>query len=132
MTTFPGIAGQIEEAIGIELTTLLIRRWGGLSCAIPVKARGSKLAEVVGFEAAEAIIRAIGPGKIVLPCAAMRGVRRQMAERKAGAMAALQRGRSLHQVAVEFDLHTRTVSKYRAELEAGRDAPQMQLPFDKR
>jgi hypothetical protein len=31
---------------------------------------------------------------------------------------------------MEFDLHTRTVSKYRAEIEAGANERQMQLPFD--
>jgi DNA-binding CsgD family transcriptional regulator len=130
MTLFPGNAGRIEEVIGTELTTLLLRRWGGCQISIPVKARGSKLAEVIGEPAADALIREIGHGKMTLPCGSMRGHKRRVAEIREAAIAALRRGRSLQQVAMEFDLHTRTVSKYRAEIEAGANERQMQLPFD--
>ncbi len=129
MTTFPGIAGQIEEAIGIELTTALMRRWGGLQISIPVRARGSKLAEVIGVDAVEVLIRDVGHGRITLPCGSMRGHKRLVSERKAGAMQALRAGRSLQQVALEYDLHTRTVSNYRAELEAEAGRRQLSL-FD--
>lgn len=127
MSLFPGIAGEIESLIGQELTTLLLRRWGGCQISIPVRAKGSKLAEVVGLDAAEAVIREIGPGKITLPCGSMRGARR----RKAEAMAMLRAGASLQQVALECDLHTRTVSNYRAEIEAKQGARQFSLPFDR-
>lgn len=130
MTTFPGIAGDIEDLIGAELTATLLRHWGGLQISIPVKARGSKLAELIGEQAADDIVRHIGPGKITLPCGSMRGHKFRMAKTREEAKRALQAGWSLQQVALQFDLHTRTVSKYRAELEAEAGAAQMQLPFD--
>ena len=126
MTTFPGIAGRIEEAIGIELTTLLLRRWGGCEVSIPKNPQGTKLAEVIGTEAAATLIREIGHGKIVLPCGACRGAKRRRAE----SMDLLRRGMSVQQVALACDLHTRTVHGYRAALDAEADAAQMYLPFD--
>ena len=126
MTTFPGIAGEIEQVIGVELTTLMMRRWGGCEVFIPKHAPGTKLAEVIGPEAAAKVIREIGHGKIVLPCGAFRGAKRRRAE----AMGLLRQGQSVQQVALTCDLHTRTVQGYRAMLDAEAGAPQLQLPFD--
>ena len=126
MTLFPGIAGEIEEIIGRELTTLLLRRSGGCQINIPKKARSSKLAQVIGEEATEALIREIGHGRIVLPCGSLRGTKR----RRADAIAMLRNGASLQQVAQACDMHTRTVSNYRAMVEAEAGAAQMSLPFD--
>lgn len=125
MSIFPGIAGQIEELIGPELTIRLLRRWGGCQVNIPVRARGSKMAEVIGEAATSLIIKEIGHGRVTLPCGAMRGQSRRRAE----AMEMLRRGASIQQVALACDLHTRTVSNYRAALESGATR-QMQLPFD--
>jgi hypothetical protein len=127
MSTFPGIAGDIEALIGVELTTLLLRRWGGCQVNLPSRAPGSKLAEVVGVDAAQKIIDGIGHGKVTLPCGTMRGVKR----RKAEAMQMLRNGASLQQVALSCDLHTRTVSNYRAEIEADAEDRQFRLPFDR-
>lgn len=126
MTLFPGIAGEIEAIIGRDLTTRLLRRSGGCQINIPKKARGSKLADVIGDEATELLIREIGHGRVVLPCGSMRGAKR----RRADAIEMLQRGASLHQVALACDLHTRTVSNYRAQIEAEGGFAQMTLPFD--
>lgn len=125
MTTFPGIAGEIEGVIGAELTTALLRRWGGCQISIPVRARGSKMSEIIGIEATEQIIKHIGHGKVTLPCGSLRGQKRRRAE----AMSMLRAGASIQQVALACDLHTRTVSLYRAALEAEADARQMQLPL---
>lgn len=127
MTAFPGIAGEIEELIGAERTALLLRRWGGCQINIPTRARGSKMAEVIGMEATEMVVRHIGHGRITLPCGSMRGQSRRRAE----AMAMLRQGASIQQVAMACDLHTRTVSNYRAALDAEAGSNQMQLPFDK-
>ncbi len=127
MTTFPGIAGEIEALIGAELTTALLRRWGGCQLNLPSRAEGSVLADVVGIEAARKIIDGIGHGKITLPCGSIRGAGR----RKAEAIAMLRRGASLTEVAGACDLHTRTVSNYRAELEAEVASRQFSLPFDR-
>jgi len=43
MTTLPGVAGQIETVIGLELTVLLLRRRGGTQITIPVRPKGSIL-----------------------------------------------------------------------------------------
>ncbi len=126
MTTFPGIAGEIEKLIGAELTVLMLRRWGGCQLNIPVRARGSRMAEVIGEEATSAVIRHIGHGRITLPCGSMRGQKRRRAE----AMGMLREGASIQQVALACDLHTRTVSNYRAALDAQAECSQMQLPFD--
>ena len=125
MTPFRGLAAQIEEAIGCEATIALLGRWGGCQIALPVKAEGSALAGVIGVDAAAALIRAFGHGKITLPCADARGMKR----RRAQAIAMLRAGRSLQEVALACDLHTRTVSLYRADIEAEAGAAQMKLPL---
>jgi hypothetical protein len=125
MTLFRGLAAQIEEAIGREATIALLGRWGGCQIALPVKAEGSALAGVIGVDAAAALIRAFGHGKITLPCADARGMKR----RRAQAIAMLRAGRSLQEVALACDLHTRTVSLYRADIEAEAGAAQMKLPL---
>jgi hypothetical protein len=124
---FPGIAGEIEGLIGVELTTLLLRRWGGCQINIPVRVKGSKLSEVIGVEAAAKIIKEIGHGKVTLPCASLRGI----GGRRTSAMGMLRTGASIQQVALECDLHTRTVSGYRAQLEKEAGDPQFKLPFDR-
>jgi len=125
MTTLPGVAGQIEQAIGLELTVQLLRRRGGTQVTVPTRPAGSYLAEVIGVEATRTLIAVIGPGKVTLPCASMRGAK----ARRADAKAMLRAGKSLLQVALDCDLHTRTVSNYRAEIEAEDGEKQMNLPL---
>lgn len=131
MSTFPGIAGQIEAAIGVELTTLLLRHWGGCQIKIPARAAGTKMAGVIGVEATERLIREVGHGRITLPCSSMRGHKRRLAETREAAMAALRRGWSVQRVALEYDLHTRTVTRYRAEIDGAGVKAQLDLPFDR-
>lgn len=121
----PGIAGQIEEAIGRELTERLLKRRGGTEVSIPKFARGSMLAEIVGVHAVEKLIREIGPGRIILPLGAMRG----MKARKAAAKRMLRQGASVNQVALTCDMHSRTVQNYRAEIDEEAGSRQMTLPF---
>lgn len=123
----PGIAAEIEEIIGLEATVNLLRARGGCQVSIPVRADGSMLAGIIGVRATEALIRHLGPGKITLPCASMRGA----GARKAQAMRMLRAGASLQEVALACDLHTRTVSNYRAEIEAEGGSAQLGLPFDR-
>lgn len=127
MTTLPGIAGQIEEAIGLDLTVRLLRRRGGTEFTIPVRASGSLLAEIIGIEAAVTLIDHLGPGKIMLPCSQMRGA----SARRGTAKRMLREGASIAQVALACDLHSRTVSNYRAEIEKEAGERQLRLPFDK-
>lgn len=125
MTQLPGIAGEIEAIIGLDLTIRLLKRRGGTQIAVPVRAKGSRLAEIVGLHAAERMILALGPGKLTLPCASMRGAKARRAE----AIAMLRAGASLSQVALACDLHTRTVSNYRAQIDAESGDRQLNLPL---
>lgn len=117
------LAAQIEALIGEELSRLLLRRRGGCQMVIPVHARGSMLAEIVGVDAAEDMIREFGPGRITLPCGDQRGPKARRAE----ARRMLEAGASIQQVALACDLHTRTVSRYRAEL--ADEAAQLKFSF---
>lgn len=125
MTNLPGIAGKIEEVIGLEATVLLLRRRGGTEITIPVRTRGSWLAEVVGHDNARRMLATFGRGKLVLPCAEMRGQRARRAEAKQ----MLRDGKSIQQVALACDIHSRTVSNYRAEMERENEKRQLKLPF---
>lgn len=127
MTQLPGIAGEIERVIGLDLTVRLLKRRGGCELHIPRRAQGSLLAEIVGEDAAAQVAEAIGPGKVLLPCAHLRG---QFARRE-DARAMLREGASLQQVALACDMHTRTVSRLRAEIEAETAQSQPNLPFDR-
>ncbi|WP_413874144.1 hypothetical protein [Albidovulum sp.] len=127
MTQLPGIAGEIEAAVGLDLAVRLMKRRGGTEITIPVRAKGSMLADIIGCHAAERLIAAIGPGKIMLPCGTMRGARARRAE----AMRMLRAGASIREVALACDLHSRSVSNYRAEIEAEAGRRQMILPFDR-
>ncbi|MCU9850367.1 helix-turn-helix domain-containing protein [Defluviimonas sp. WL0024] len=126
MSRLPGIAGEIEAVIGLERTMLLLRRRGGTEINIPVRARGSMLAEIIGVDGAEAMIRAFGSAKIMLPCGHLRGTKARRAEAKK----MLRAGASISQVALACDMHSRTVSNYRAQLEAEAGRRQLDLPFD--
>lgn len=112
-----GLAARIEALIGEELTRLLLKRRGGCQIVVPVKAAGSLMAEIIGEEATGELSRGLGAGRITLPCGDQRGPK----ARRAKAKAMLRAGASIQQVALACDLHTRTVHKYRAEIndEAG-------------
>jgi hypothetical protein len=127
MTQLPGIAGQIEQAIGLDLTVRLLKRRGGCELHIPRRVAGSTLAEIVGEDAAAKIVAALGPGKVLLPCGHLRG---QFA-RRADAKAMLRAGKSLLEVALTCDIHTRTASRLRAEIEREAGERQINLPFDR-
>ncbi len=125
MSQLPGIAALIEEAIGLDLAMRLLKRRGGTQIAIPVRARGSMLADIIGLTPAEKVIAALGPGKVLLPCAHLRGAK----ARKAEAKRLLAAGASLLDVSLACDIHIRTVSNYRAELDAAASERQLDLPF---
>ena len=133
MTTdpLPGVAGEIAELIGEELTLKLLAARGGTEVAIPARPEGSVLAEIVGADAAEILLGAFGRVTLTLPCAHLRGAR----GRRARAKAMLRRGASLSDVALACEVHIRTVSIYRRDLlEAGEALPrsgdQLRLPID--
>ncbi len=129
MTTLPGLAGEIEALIGLDLATKLLRAKGGCQVNIPHRDRvvGSSLAAIIGERAVEALIDVYNPGAMWLPMASFRGAKR----RKADAMRMLRGGASLQDVALAMDVASRTVSNYRAEIEAEAGSRQFALPFDR-
>ncbi|WP_281825596.1 helix-turn-helix domain-containing protein [Jannaschia rubra] len=110
-----GFAAEIEEAIGTDATIRLLTRFGGKQIKVPAMAAGTRLAEAIGIEAANTLIDAFGHGNILVPCGHMRG----MPGRRTRALRMLLDGASLGDVADAVDVHTRTVSNYRAALIAG-------------
>lgn len=126
MTQLPGLAGEIEALIGLDLTAKLLKARGGTEITVPVRAKGSELARLIGVQPCEAMIRDLGPGRLMLPCAGFRGRDAERQARKARAMEMLRDGHSLRDVALKCDLATRTVSNYRDELQ---DDRQGELPL---
>lgn len=123
MTTLPGRAGEIEGVIGLEATVRLLRWRGGCAIELPVHPERSELARRIGLEDARALVAYFGPGRLLLPMASARG----QGFRRAQAIALLRAGRSVTEVALECDLHSRTVIRLKAQIEA-EDQPE--LPFD--
>lgn len=128
--TLTGVAAEIEDLIGTELTLKLLAQRGGTRIVVPMKAAGSVLADIVGEEAADVIIDEFGTGPIVLPNANFRGMR----ARRARGYEMLRRGASLQEVALEIGCHTRTVGNWKREMrERGEELPtkgeQLRLPF---
>ncbi|SEQ59335.1 hypothetical protein SAMN05428995_105231 [Loktanella sp. DSM 29012] len=127
MTQLPGIAGEIEDAIGLELTAKLLKRRGGTEVNIPVRPSRSLIADIIGEQATLKLIETFGPGRITLPCGHMRGRDAERLERRRRALDMLQAGETVLDVALQCDLNQRTVKKYRAELR--RDDDQKDFGF---
>lgn len=116
MTLMTGIAGDIEEVIGVDLTVRLIRARGGSQIDIPVRADGTKLAEIIGVTATRKLAEQYGVGKVDLPSAGLRGRDAIQRARKAEAIEMLKAGFSVNKIALHCDLNQRTVWDYKAEI----------------
>lgn len=127
MTQLSGIAGEIEEVIGLDLAVRLLKARGGTEIAIPARIPGSQLEQLVGREAAARMLGYFGAGKLRLPLGGVRGQAAYNAARKARALGMLRAGRSLREVALGCDLAMSTVSKYRDELATDAASPQGKL-----
>ena len=113
ITRLRGLASEIADVIGEDCALYLFQKRGGSDLKIPDTARGSKLADLVGVEAAEALIRHFGGGyRLTLPCAHLRGSQ----GRRARGIAMLARGASTLEVAMTCDVTTRTVENWRSSL----------------
>ena len=113
ITRLRGLAAEIAEVIGEDCALFLFQKRGGTDLKIPETARGSKLADLIGIEAAEAMIRHFGGGlRLTLPCAHLRGSQ----GRRARGVAMLAKGASTLDVAMTCDVTTRTVENWRASL----------------
>jgi len=125
MSHFAGIASEIEAVIGATLTAKLLAARGGTPINIPANAAGSTLASIIGVEASQAMIKHFGPGQLSLPMGNARG----RAATRRHAIEMFRKGRSLSEVALKSGVHVRTVSRWKA----GLDAPEPGLGplFDK-
>lgn len=122
MTQLPGIAGEIEDIIGLDLTVKLLKARGGTAINIPARSGPNVMTSLIGAQATEALIKAKGAGRIVLPCGHMRGRDADRIARRTRAEQMLADGHSMQDVALACDLHLRTVERYNAE----RDRPDTQ------
>lgn len=117
MSQLPGIAGEIEQIIGLERTVRLLKARGGTEVLIPKRPDGTMLCRLIGSEATQRLIDEMGHGRITLPCGNMRGRDAARDEAKARARAMMAQGKSNLEIALACDLHVRTVTKYRSEIE---------------
>ncbi|MDJ0628561.1 MAG: hypothetical protein QNJ44_09910 [Rhodobacter sp.] len=106
------VATEIADAIGPVATAHLLAERGGSRIDIPVKAKGSALARVIGEDATARMIAAFGCGALVLPLGNDRG----RAVTRIRAMAMLAVGASLIETARACEIHIRTVSRFKAEM----------------
>lgn len=125
MTVLSGVAGEIEEIIGLDLALKLLKAKGGQTIQIPVRAQGTELARIIGCEACERLAKDYGAGRLPLPMAAQKGSERDRRERREKAERMLRDGASIAEVARACELHERTVQNYRARL----DDRQGELPL---
>ncbi|MDJ0826973.1 MAG: helix-turn-helix domain-containing protein [Rhodobacter sp.] len=114
MTAFAGIAGEIEAVIGPVATAKLLAARGGTTIWVPSRAKGSMLAALIGEATARQMIAAFGQGTLTLPLSETRG----RAARRQRALALLRNGASLTEVALNCDVHIRTVSRWKLGLKA--------------
>lgn len=113
MSVFHGRLGEIEEAAGTRAASILAVRVGGTRIALS-DAEGSQLVQLVGKEAAEKIVQALGRGHFDVPMAHLRGQKARRAE----ALRQLRSGASVRDVALKCDVHERTVWRVKAGAKA--------------
>lgn len=99
-----GKLGEIADAAGVKAALKLVQALGGRQIKLSARPN-SKLARIVGPEAARAIVAALGSEKIVVPMAHLRGQR----GRREAAARMLDSGATVSQVAGAVDVHERTV-----------------------
>lgn len=116
MTQLPGVAGDIEDAIGLELTVTLLKARGDTVLKIPKKAKGTALADLIGHDAAALLIQKFGVRNLDLPCCHLRGRDAQRLEKKRHAFELWGQGKSLREVALACYISTRTATEYRSQL----------------
>ena len=107
-----GHAAEIAEAIGPDAAVRLMALAGGGEVSIPVWPEGSALARLVGEDVLALMLRAFGPGKMIVPAGPFRGVR----GRRARGLCLLMDGASVAAVARACDVHAETVKGWRRTL----------------
>lgn len=104
---FPGVLGQIADAIGEDLATRLAEQLGGHEVQIPKTPRpGNMVVDVIGEDAARILAAEIGHGRLRLPMGPAR--------RDERIRALLRDGRPHREIARAVGVHRRTV-EYHAQ-----------------
>jgi hypothetical protein len=124
MTRWSGFLKIVAEAAGDDAAQRVALRAGGTELKLSARP-DSRLAKLVGPEAARKIVAILGAEKVSIPMANLRGQR----GRQAAAAEMLTKGASHSQVALAVDVHMRTVRRVREKM---RDAEDKGLPlFDR-
>lgn len=111
--SLPGVLGEIAEVAGDAAALKLARALGGTEIKLSAR-KGGKLARIVGLDQAKAIVEAMGPEKITVPMAGMRGAR----GRREHAARLMRDGASSTQAALACDIHERTARRIRQRPQA--------------
>ena len=110
MSNLPGILAKISEVAGEGAALQLARELGGTELKISGR-KGGKLARIVGDEAAALIAEALGPEKVTIPMAHLRG----QAGRRRAAAKMLAADVPVAKVAAACDIHERTAWRVKAK-----------------
>lgn len=111
MSTLPGILADVERATSSETALQLLSACGGQVITLSA-AENSTLVKAVGVEAAAAIVKEVGGGRVAIPMAHARGQR----ARRIQAARLLAQGATANEVAAAADMHERTARRVRARM----------------
>lgn len=111
MTRLPGILADVERAAGHDIALQVLSTFGGQTITFSTAA-DSALVQAVGPEAAAAIVKKVGGGRVTIPMANARGQR----ARWAVAAQRLAQGATTNEAAAAADVHERTVRRLRARM----------------
>jgi len=112
MHNLPPILAQVADVAGLPAAMALAKARGGREVTIPANAPGTVLAEIVGVEAAEKIIKSFGYGDIAIPFGPFGGAR----ARRIAIVSTVESGATVSQAAVKADVSTRTVKRVKAKM----------------
>lgn len=118
MTSWPGILGTVAEVAGDRAAQTLALKLGGCELKISGRKNG-KLAQLVGDEAARKIAAALGPEKVTIPMAHLRGQR----GRREAAAQMMREGATAAQAAQACDVHERTAWRVKARPKTSETLP---------
>lgn len=110
MSSLPQLLAAVEKAAGITAALKLAQDHGGTQISLSA-ARGSVLVKSVGADAAKAIVKALGHGRVLVPMATARGQQ----GRRAAAAEMLAKGATVSQVVQALDVHNRTAWRIKAK-----------------
>lgn len=120
MSRFTGILSIVARVAGDEAANRLAISAGGTEMKLSARA-GSRLVELVGQDAATALVDELGATKVVIPMGHLRGAH----GRRVAAAQLLAQGVPQAKAALAVDVHQRTIERLAEkirETEAGRKA----------